>query len=147
MYEKMKGKLTLAPEGGPFVVSSLVAAVICGFIGMWTHQTSFQIVALICTLFAAFCFHFFRDPLRIPPIGNNIILSPADGKVVFVGEVEHDPDLKLLFNKYPSFSLYLMYMSIEFQLKELLNQLIAEKVGFWQRSRKKHQKSTNRQQF
>jgi len=94
MFENMKSKLTLAPEGGPFVVSSLVAAVISGFIGMATHQTSFQIVALIFTLFAAFCFHFFRDPLRIPPIGDNIILSPADGKVVFVGEVEHDPDLK-----------------------------------------------------
>ena len=94
MFENMKSKLTLAPEGGPFVVSSLIAAVISGFIGMAIHQTSFQIVALFFTLFAAFCFHFFRDPLRIPPIGDNIILSPADGKVVFVGEVEHDPDLK-----------------------------------------------------
>jgi len=86
-------KLTLAPEGGPFVVSALVAAVISGFIGWTTHQPSFQVLAIVCTLFAAFCFHFFRDPLRIPPKGDNIILSPADGKVVFVGKVEHDPDL------------------------------------------------------
>lgn len=86
-------KLTLAPEGGPFVVSALVAAVISGFIGWTTHQPPFQVFALVCTLFAAFCFHFFRDPLRIPPKGDNIILSPADGKVVFVGKVEHDPDL------------------------------------------------------
>jgi len=86
-------KLTLAPEGGPFVVSALVAAVISGFIGWTTHQPPFQVLALVCTLFAAFCFHFFRDPLRIPPKGDNIILSPADGKVVFVGKVEHDPDL------------------------------------------------------
>ncbi len=94
MFENMKSKLTLAPEGGPFVVSSLIAAVISGFIGMAIHQTSFQIVALFFTLFAAFCLHFFRDPLRTPPVGDTIILSPADGKVVFVGEVEHDPDLK-----------------------------------------------------
>ena len=86
-------KLTLAPEGGPFVVSALVAAVISGFIGWTTHQPLFHVLALVCTLFAAFCFHFFRDPLRIPPKGDNIILSPADGKVVFVGKVEHDPDL------------------------------------------------------
>ncbi len=86
-------KLTLAPEGGPFVVSALVAAVISGFIGWTTHLPPFQVLALVCTLFAAFCFHFFRDPLRIPPKGDNIILSPADGKVVFVGKVEHDPDL------------------------------------------------------
>jgi len=86
-------KLTLAPEGGPFVVSALIAAVISGFIGWTTHQPPFQVFALVCTLFAAFCFHFFRDPLRIPPKGDNIILSPADGKVVFVGKVEHDPDL------------------------------------------------------
>jgi len=86
-------KLTLAPEGGPFVVSALVAAVISGFIGWTTHLPPFQVLALVCTRFAAFCFHFFRDPLRIPPKGDNIILSPADGKVVFVGKVEHDPDL------------------------------------------------------
>ena len=86
-------KLTLAPEGGPFVVSALVAAVISGFIGWTTHQPPFQVLALVCTLFAAFCFHFFRDPLRIPPKGDNIILSPADGKVVFVGKVEYDSDL------------------------------------------------------
>ena len=86
-------KLTLAPEGGPFVVSALVAAVISGFIGWTTHQPPFQVLAIVCTLFAAFCFHFFRDPIRIPPKGDNIILSPADGKVVFVGKVEHDSDL------------------------------------------------------
>ena len=86
-------KLTLAPEGGPFVVSALVAAVISGFIGWTTHQPPFHVLALVCTLFAAFCFHFFRDPLRIPPKGDNIILSPADGKVVFVGKVEYDSDL------------------------------------------------------
>ena len=86
-------KLTLAPEGGPFVVSALVAAVISGFIGWTSHQPPFQVLALVCILFAAFCFHFFRDPLRIPPKGDNIILSPADGKVVFVGKVEYDSDL------------------------------------------------------
>ncbi len=35
---------------------------------------------------AAFCLYFFRDPERIPPPGN-VIVSPADGKVVSVRKV------------------------------------------------------------
>lgn len=36
---------------------------------------------------AAFCLYFFRDPERIPPPGD-VMLAPADGKVVAVRQVE-----------------------------------------------------------
>jgi len=48
-------------------------------------------VGIFITLFIAF---FFRNPKRkIPPL-ENIILSPADGKIVHLGEVEEDRFLK-----------------------------------------------------
>lgn len=34
-------------------------------------------------------FFFFRDPERTPPDSNNLIVSPADGTVVYVKEIEH----------------------------------------------------------
>jgi phosphatidylserine decarboxylase len=42
---------------------------------------------------AAFCLYFFRDPERIPPPGN-VIVSPADGKVVSIRKVS-DTDTRV----------------------------------------------------
>ena len=40
---------------------------------------------------AAFVAFFFRDPTRTPPQGENLLVSPGDGKVVYVGPGERDP--------------------------------------------------------
>ncbi len=42
---------------------------------------------LISLLFLVFSINFFRDPDRIIPDGNGIIVSPADGKVLIVKEI------------------------------------------------------------
>ncbi len=42
-------------------------------------------------LAAAFTLYFFRDPNREIPEGKDLILSPADGKVVGIDSVEHVP--------------------------------------------------------
>jgi phosphatidylserine decarboxylase len=39
-----------------------------------------------------FCFNFFRDPIRNIPEGENMILAPADGKIVKITDV-NDPDV------------------------------------------------------
>jgi phosphatidylserine decarboxylase len=39
-----------------------------------------------CYLLAAFCLYFFRDPERVPPPGD-VMVSPADGKVVAICEL------------------------------------------------------------
>lgn len=52
------------------------------------------VVILLLTALAValliFTVQFFRDPERTPPNLPNIVVSPADGKVVLVKEVEHD---------------------------------------------------------
>ncbi len=42
--------------------------------------------AVILIGLTAFVLYFFRDPERIPPPGDDLVVSPADGKVVFIDE-------------------------------------------------------------
>ena len=48
----------------------------------------------VVTLLMVFTLYSFRDPERIVPEGEDIVLSPADGRVVRVGEVSSFPYFK-----------------------------------------------------
>jgi phosphatidylserine decarboxylase len=56
------------------------ACLLVGIVG--SYLLNFWI-GIPCCILAAFCLYFFRDPDRIIPAGN-LIVSPADGKVVAV---------------------------------------------------------------
>jgi phosphatidylserine decarboxylase len=43
------------------------------------------VVLVVSVLLALFVLYFFRDPSRISPAGDHLILSPADGKIILVG--------------------------------------------------------------
>lgn len=69
-----------------FVVLALAVAIINHFL---PQQTIIHYVLYLAALiFFGFIVRFFRNPLRAVNPDNNILLSPADGKVVFIGEVE-----------------------------------------------------------
>ncbi len=51
------------------------------------------LAAIPFVLAAVFVLYFFRDPGRTPPEGDNLILSPADGVVTHIEEVEDPPYL------------------------------------------------------
>ncbi len=68
----------IAKEGWPFLAGSVVISLIATyFLGWWSLP--FWIIAL-------FVLQFFRDPAREIPQDANVILSPADGRVVVVGQ-------------------------------------------------------------
>jgi phosphatidylserine decarboxylase len=75
----------IAREGWPFVAFSffIAFAASVGF-GFW--------FALPFWLIALFVLQFFRDPPRELPSNPNAIVSPADGRIVFVGKAR-DPYL------------------------------------------------------
>ncbi|MEW6739629.1 MAG: phosphatidylserine decarboxylase family protein [Nitrospirota bacterium] len=78
----------LAPEGYPFIIFFSVLTIISFFI------TGATWVALLPFILTLFMLYFFRDPERIAPEGDNIFVSPADGKVILIKNVREDQRLK-----------------------------------------------------
>jgi len=77
----------IAKEGLPFLIPSALLAIFFGGMG-WKVLMA---LGILVTLFIAF---FFRNPKRKIPSLQNIILSPADGRIVHVGECEEDRFLR-----------------------------------------------------
>jgi phosphatidylserine decarboxylase len=77
----MRGMMRFDRAGLPFVLGAwLIALVAVLFVG-WVFALPF--IAL-----GAFFAFFFRDPERVSPDENHVVLSPADGRVKFVGRSE-----------------------------------------------------------
>jgi phosphatidylserine decarboxylase len=68
----------LDPAGLPFIAGALGLAVVSAAAGTW------MLVIAFCALAAIFAF-FFRDPERMPPAGMDVVLAPADGRVLVAG--------------------------------------------------------------
>jgi phosphatidylserine decarboxylase len=82
-----KNQWPVAREGFPFLIPSALLTLFCGAVG-WKVLT---ISGILLILFIAF---FFRNPKRKIPSFQNIILSPADGRIIQVAECEEDRFLK-----------------------------------------------------
>ena len=77
----------IVPEGIPFIAVPAVFALTSWFAG-------YPFSATILTLIAIFVLCFFRNPERKTPDAPGLVVSPADGKVIFVGEAEEADILK-----------------------------------------------------
>lgn len=76
--------MKLAPEGYPFIIFFSVLTIISFFIagGIW--------IALLPFILTLFMLYFFRDPERIVPEGDNVFVSPADGRVILIKNIDED---------------------------------------------------------
>ena len=68
-----------------FVCSILISIIVLPF---------FNILGIFFVIVSIFIFYFFRDPIRSIP-NNNVIVSPGDGKLVFVGESEYPEETNI----------------------------------------------------
>jgi phosphatidylserine decarboxylase len=76
----------LAREGWLHIGLAVLVAVAVGWFAGWLWSIPFWLVAV-------FVIQFFRDPARTPPSGENLVLAPADGRIVSV-ERMRDPYLE-----------------------------------------------------
>ena len=82
--------MKLAPEGN-IIIYPLTIAWILSIIAVYVYSLeSLYIVSGVLSILLIFCLNFFRDPKRIVPKQDNLILSPADGKIINITDFD-DP--------------------------------------------------------
>jgi len=85
-FESIKGYLpSINSAGYPFIVLFVVISLILSMISDFFGWVGFFVTT--------WCIYFFRDPDRILPDLSNILISPADGKVLSLSEVNSPENL------------------------------------------------------
>lgn len=77
--------LKIHPEGRRFIAIAAVAAVVALFV--WIP------LGVLLAVLAGACALFFRDPDRFTPIGDGLIVSAADGRIIAVDSAVPPPEL------------------------------------------------------
>ena len=72
--------MRLAPEGRPFILGSTIVLVLLAVLDWRWAMLWLPVLVWVAA--------FFRDPERTGPRGPELVLAPADGKVVSVREIE-----------------------------------------------------------
>ena len=81
--------MRFAREGYPFIGAGLVLAALgwtgwaTGFAGLFG-----QVLAASLTVLALFILWFFRDPERVDPVGQELVVAPGEGRVILVEEAD-----------------------------------------------------------
>ena len=80
----------LAKEGFSTIIVVFVFCICVGyavtFFSAWLGFLIYPLLTVLCLL----VLYFFRDPDRVPPSDPNLVISPADGKVVLIQRVEEN---------------------------------------------------------
>ena len=69
-------------DGLRFIIPGVLATIVLWSLACCCCCVAYIIPAIIVTLLTLFVVYFFRDPQRTPPEGENLILSPGDGKII-----------------------------------------------------------------
>ena len=73
----------IAKEGFPFIA-------LFAFITLVFALLDWDFLTLLLLALTLFTVYFFRNPERVTPQGDDLVVAPADGKVIFVGDVQED---------------------------------------------------------
>jgi len=77
----------MARPGIPIVLFFGAITVLCALIACFVDATWLRYVTVFFVVFTVFTIYFFRDPERTAPEGDDLFVSPADGRVLQIMEV------------------------------------------------------------
>jgi phosphatidylserine decarboxylase len=100
IVDSIRGQVpSIHPEGYPFIGGFALASLI--FFLIWTP------LGWIGTILTVWCALFFRDPLRVTPLREGIVVAPADGRVSMVVQAVPPPELGLGNAPLPRISIFM----------------------------------------
>ena len=97
MFSKIFPKLH--PEGYKFIVIILVLTII-----LYNFSSFLGLIGFVLTIWV---YYFFRDPERVIIEDNNYLVSPADGEVIKVEEVDGPKELGLENKRFNKISIFM----------------------------------------
>jgi phosphatidylserine decarboxylase len=80
--------LNFAREGYPFIGIATILAVAAFALALARRSWALWLLAIVITVLALWVAYFFRDPERTGERGTNIVVAPADGKLIMITEVD-----------------------------------------------------------
>jgi len=92
------------PEGYPFIGAFALASLVLFW--LWTP------LGWLGTLLTLWCAYFFRDPVRVTPVAERLVVSPADGRVSLVTNAIPPPELQLGDKPLPRVSIFMSVFDV-----------------------------------
>ena len=94
------------PAGVPFIIISSIITVLIGW--LWSPLFFFGLVITV------WCVYFFRNPKRITPATdeNNLIVAPADGKIIEISTVSPEDEIGLPKGKYIKIGIFMNVFNV-----------------------------------
>jgi phosphatidylserine decarboxylase len=80
--------LNFAREGYPFIGIATVLAVATFALALARRSWAIWLLAIVLTVLALWVAYFFRDPERTGVRGKDIVVAPADGKLIMITEID-----------------------------------------------------------
>jgi phosphatidylserine decarboxylase len=87
------------PEGYVFIVAFAAGALVLGW--LW------EPLGFVGWVLTAWCAYFFRDPVRVTPLADDLVVSPADGRVELIGAFVPPAELELGREPLPRISIFM----------------------------------------
>lgn len=80
--------MNFAREGIPFILIALAFAALGYTAALMRRSWPLWLLAFVLTILVLWVAYFFRDPERSGPRGQALVISPADGRVIDITEVD-----------------------------------------------------------
>lgn len=80
--------MNFAREGYPFIGIAVGIAAATFALALVRRSWALWLLAIVMTVIALWVAYFFRDPERTGPRGPQVVVSPADGKLILITEID-----------------------------------------------------------